>query len=109
MSKKKVSVKVDEQKMENESVEESNSIEQELEEEKTLPNETKEAKFIRLAQKRMGKILKSLKSLSKLSNKNNYIYTEEQISLMFEALNASISILETKFSNTKTEKPSFSF
>jgi hypothetical protein len=49
---------------------------------KTDPREA----FVRLAEARTNKILKSLELLGNLSNKSNYSYTDEDIRKIFKAI-----------------------
>ena len=59
--------------------------------------ETKEEKFIRLAQARMTKINDQFDLLGNLANKNNYKYTESQIDQIINEIKRYTSELEIKF------------
>jgi hypothetical protein len=73
-------------------------------------SDSKEERFERLAMKRTGDILKKLKLLGNLSNKNNYLYTEGQIREMFAAIDREIRLARERF-NTQISKgdPEFRF
>lgn len=59
--------------------------------------ETKEMRFIRLAQARMTKINDQFDLLGNLANKNNYKYTESQIDQIINEIKKYTSELEIKF------------
>lgn len=59
--------------------------------------ETKEMRFIRLAQARMTKINDQFDLLGNLANKNNYKYTESQIDQIINEIKRYTSELEIKF------------
>ena len=46
----------------------------------------KAAKFVDLAQKRTTKAINSIRAIRKLANRNNYVFTDEQINKIGEAL-----------------------
>lgn len=70
----------------------------------TNPEETKSAKFIRLAEKRTGRILKNLKQLSYLSNRGNYEYTQQQLSEMFDAVDRELTAAKNVFIGTANQE-----
>ena len=72
-------------------------------------NETKNEKFIRLAEYRINKIMVAVGSLDKLHNKNSYEYTDEQVNAMFESLEKQLAEVKSHFSKTKTQEAKFSF
>ena len=51
-------------------------------------------RFQKIAPKRVQKVLDSMNSLSKCSNKYNYEYTEEEKNKIFNALNKSLTELK---------------
>lgn len=71
--------------------------------------ETKSELFIRLGQKRVEKILKSLRILGNCSNRSNYEYTQEQVEAMFETIQQALNNNEAKFTPSKTEQEKFQF
>ena len=56
-------------------------------------------RFQKIAPKRVQKVLDSMNSLSKCSNKYNYEYTEEEKNKIFNALNKSLTELKGKFND----------
>lgn len=72
-------------------------------------DETKEEKFIRLAEVRVGKALNAIQRLGNLSNKSAYHYTDGQIEQMFGALETEIARVKAKFSAKKDTTEPFMF
>jgi uncharacterized small protein (DUF1192 family) len=60
---------------------------------------TKRSNFIRLAESRVTKALKSIKVIGNLSNKANYEYTDQDINKIINALQAEITVLKSRFKN----------
>lgn len=54
-------------------------------------------RFVRLAEARTGKLLRSLELLGNLSNKSNYSYTEEDVRKVFQALRKKLKDIELRF------------
>lgn len=61
-------------------------------------NESKEAKFKRLAEKRVNTALQKIGLIGNLANPN-YSYSPEQVEKIIVALTASIAAVEEKFQN----------
>jgi hypothetical protein len=59
----------------------------------------KRSNFIRLAEARVTKALRSIKVIGNLSNKANYEYTDQDISKIINALQAEINLLKSRFKN----------
>ena len=57
----------------------------------------KRDRFEKVASNRVQKILDSLESLSKCSNKNNYEYNKEDIDKMINVLRAKMKFVENSF------------
>lgn len=72
-------------------------------------DETKEEKFIRLAEVRVGKALNAIQRLGNLSNKSAYHYTDGQIEQMFGTLETEIARVKAKFSAKKDTTEPFKF
>ena len=72
-------------------------------------DETKEEKFIRLAEVRVGKALNAIQRLGNLSNKSAYHYTDGQIEQMFGTLETELVRVKAKFSAKKDTKKPFKF
>ena len=70
--------------------------------------ETKEQKFIRLAEYRMNKAIKAVESISNLANRSTYEYSEEQVNAMFSVLENTIAEVKSAFQPKKV-KSAFSF
>jgi hypothetical protein len=63
-------------------------------------------RFEYLAEKRVGKALKAIQSISNLSDKKNYEYTEHQVAQITEALTSALTQMQNDFE--RTLKPSTS-
>ena len=73
-------------------------------------NKAKAAKFVELAQKRATKAINAIRSISKLSNKGNYMYTDEQVKVLAEALRKEVVDMNDAFSKTPSaDKGGFEF
>ena len=60
---------------------------------------TKRSNFVRLAEARVTKALKSIKVVGNLSNKANYEYTDQEINEIINALQVEINELKSQFKN----------
>lgn len=63
----------------------------------------KRDRFVRLAENRVTKALKHIRLIGNLSNKNNYEYSEKDISKIISALENEVKNVKAKFS-TEEEK-----
>lgn len=72
-------------------------------------NNLKSDRFKRVASKRVEGIIKSIRSLSKCSNKNNYYYDEEDVNKMIKALKEEIRVMETLYRKNLNNKNTFNF
>ena len=72
-------------------------------------NETKNEKFIRLAEYRVNKIMTAISSLDKLHNRSSYDYTDEQVNLMFETIENQLNEVKEHFGKVKVQEAKFSF
>lgn len=73
-------------------------------------SELKKDRFKRVASRRVDNILKSIRSLSKCSNQNNYEYNEEDLNKMVKAIKEELRIMETLYrKNLTNKKDSFNF
>lgn len=72
-------------------------------------NETKNEKFMRLAEYRVNKLMTAISSLDKLHNKSSYDYTEEQVNMMFNSIEEQLAQVKANFSATKAKEAKFSF
>jgi|TARA_B100002051_G_C16698699_1_gene619695 hypothetical protein len=67
--------------------------------EKTDNDSHKRKKFIELAERRTEKTLQAIHSLIPLANKNNYEYTDKDVTQITKALNKAIKELNDAFSS----------
>jgi len=71
------------------------------------PTDVKAENFRRLAQTRTNEIIRKLKTLSNLSNRNSYHFTEEQVTTIFSAIEQQVALAKERFQ--KEEKPESGF
>ena len=64
-------------------------------------NETSQERFKRIATLRTNAILDKIRILGKLSNKQRYSYSDEDINKMFSAINKQIKEARAKFDSHK--------
>lgn len=77
---------------------------------KAPENESKSAKFLRLASARMEKTLSAISVIGNLSSRANYEYTEEQVAAMHKALSDAVSATMSQFNpKATTIEKKFSF
>ena len=60
-------------------------------------NNTKSERFKRLAELRGNRIIKDLRLLSNLSNKSNYSYTDEEVKIIFNAIDKEFKLTKQNF------------
>lgn len=65
--------------------------------EEIIPNERPEEKFKRLTKSRIDKTVNCIRTISNLSNKNLYSYTDEEVDKMFEYLQKAIDKAKKSF------------
>lgn len=53
--------------------------------------------FKRLANQRFDMIKDSLRKLGNLSNKGNYMYTQEEVDIIFNAIDDYLGLIKAKF------------
>lgn len=70
-------------------------------------NENRHARFKRLAEARTEKVLNMIDLIGNLSNKSFYDYTDEEIEMIFKALEQSLKENKVKFSTKKNSKRRF--
>jgi len=59
--------------------------------------ESKDVRFKRVASRRTNTIIETLKLLSNCSDRNNYEYTPEQLTKIFEAINKALTNCKARF------------
>lgn len=74
----------------------------------TIPaDETKSAKFVRLAQQRVGKALKAIGLIANLSSRSGYEYTADQVTKIKTALTDKVDATMSNFNpDAKSDKGS---
>lgn len=70
--------------------------------------ETRNEKFIRLAENRTNNAINCLRLLGNCANKSNYEYTDEQVEQIFKAIDKAVAEMKSKF-NVKKEDTVFRF
>jgi len=77
----------------------------------THSDERKLRNFERLAERRTATILKKLKLLGNLANRNNYSYSDEHVKQMFSAIDRELKATRDRFSASSSERaePDFQF
>jgi regulation of enolase protein 1 (concanavalin A-like superfamily) len=63
-------------------------------------NAAKAAKFKELGEKRVTALLKQIENVQRLSNRNSYTYTQDQVNVIITACAKAFKGLEASFSNT---------
>ncbi|KYD22006.1 hypothetical protein [Caldibacillus debilis] len=69
--------------------------------------ETKRERFIRVAENRTNKIIKTMRLLGNCANKANYDYTDEDAKKIIHALEEELNELIKKFTNESKKKKPF--
>lgn len=64
-----------------------------------MSREKDRQKFIDLANKRVNSAIKTIKLIGNLSNKSNYSYTENDVKMIFSALQKELKQAKDKFSS----------
>lgn len=70
--------------------------------------ETRNEKFIRLAENRTNNAINCLRLLGNCANKSNYDYTDDQVEQIFKAIDKAVADMKSKF-KTKDEDTVFRF
>lgn len=69
-----------------------------------MKGETKEQRFKRIAEKRVRRVLDSLRSLSQCSNKRMYNWNEEQLKKIWNTIDHSLKSCQENFKNAEPEE-----
>lgn len=69
--------------------------------------ESREEKFIRLAEQRVNVILDKLRLLGQLAEKRNYEYTDSQVEKIFKAIETEVKSSKSKFRNGSSDRKRF--
>lgn len=65
-------------------------------------NQEKHRKFQRLATLRGERVLKDLRLVGNLSNRNNYEYTDAEVKLLFAAIEEELKLARYSFESKKS-------
>lgn len=69
-----------------------------------MKGETKEARFKRIAEKRVQRVLDSIRSLSNCSNRRMYKWNNEQLKKIWDAIDKELKICKASFEESITEE-----
>lgn len=69
----------------------------------------KQAKFERLAERRVSEAIKKIRLVGNLANKNNYSYTAQHAKQIIEVLEAEFKLLKIKFKDDEQPGGIFTF
>lgn len=75
----------------------------------TTREETKQEKFIRLAEGRTNAIIDRIRVLTNLSDKRFYKYSDKEVSEMFCAIEREVKKAKLAFTKSRTNTKPFSF
>ena len=67
-------------------------------------NETPEERFKRIATSRTNAVLDKLRILGRLSNRQIYSYSEEDLNKIFSAINKQVKEVRAKFNTQKQQR-----
>ena len=70
----------------------------------SITQKSKEDNFVRLAEARTNKALKSIELIGNLSNRSSYEYSQTQVDAIFSALQSAVSTQKSKFKNSSKKK-----
>ncbi len=70
--------------------------------------DTKKDRFARIAERRVNKLLNDLESLGKCANKKNYEYNQDDVKMIFQAIEKKLRMIKAQFRNSNEKKKSFS-
>ena len=71
--------------------------------EANVPKETKEARFVRVAEKRVQNIIKSISSFTKMANKNVYTWNNDQLKKIWAAVEKELENSKKAFKNPDSQ------
>lgn len=69
-----------------------------------MKGETKEERFKRIAERRVQRVLDSLRSLSQCSNKRMYNWNEEQLKKIWDVIERALKSCRESFEESETEE-----
>lgn len=62
-----------------------------------MAKEDRREKFVELAEKRVQRALKDIRLIGNLSNRSNYIYTDEDVKKIIKVLKESVDDVKSRF------------
>ncbi|WP_417214987.1 hypothetical protein [Alcanivorax sp.] len=68
-----------------------------------MSREKDREKFVHLAEKRVQRALKDIHLIGNLSNKSNYVYTDEDAKKIYKALNQAVQEMKARFDSRGSE------
>jgi hypothetical protein len=66
--------------------------------------ETKHERFIRVAEKRVNKIISLMNLLGNCSDKSNYNYTDGDVEIIFDRLEKELEMARNRFRHSKRKE-----
>ncbi len=66
--------------------------------------ETSRQKFERIAPRRVERLLREIRLIENLANRNHYEYTEEEVVKIFNSIESEVKTAKGKFSFRRTER-----
>ncbi|HUU28704.1 MAG TPA: hypothetical protein VM123_12910 [archaeon] len=69
-----------------------------------MKGETKEERFKRIAEKRIQRVLDSIRSLAHCSNKRMYRWNNEQLNKIWNAIDRELKACKAGFENSEPEE-----
>lgn len=71
-----------------------------------MNKETKREKFVRIAEARTNKIIDMIQLLGNCSNKNQYEYTQKDVTKIFNAIQSELDEAKKRYSKQDSQKGS---
>lgn len=68
-----------------------------------MKGETKETRFTRIAEKRVQRVIESIRSLSQCSNKRMYNWNDEQLQKIWTAVDSELASCKESFEKAEPE------
>ena len=69
-----------------------------------MKGETKEKRFKRVAERRVQRVLDSLRSLSQCSNKRMYAWNDDQLKKIWDAIDKEVNACKANFDMSEPEE-----
>ena len=66
--------------------------------------ETRHDKFVRLAEGRVNRVISAIRSISNLSNRNHYDFSEQEVKILLQAIRRELDIMQTTFNSSLESK-----